>query len=107
MLWPPTTPVDAGLAGRPNSDKYIDGSPELVPAFALMNAEIYLEMQFNARGSKQQSDFLHICQSRIDTDRAFTSGLANGGVLENLVLTDWNKLNTIGTNLENAHEGGP
>ena len=38
---------------------------------------------------------------------AFSSGLANFGVLESLLLTNWNKLNSIGTDIQNAQSGSP
>jgi hypothetical protein len=82
-------------------------APELIPAFAVMNATIYLGMQFNytPQGASKNQILSTYAKLESDTAGAFTSGLANGGVLENLLLTDWNKLQTVGTNIENAKEG--
>ncbi len=82
--------------------------PELVPAFAVTNALLYLGMQFNNTPAGASNNQILSTYANLESDiaGAFTSGLANGGVLENLLLTDWNKLLTIGTNLENAKEGG-
>ncbi len=81
--------------------------PEVVPAFAAMNALIYLGMQFNNTPAGASNNQILSTYAKLESDiaTAFTSGLANGGVLENLVLTDWNKLSMIGTNLENAKSG--
>jgi len=81
--------------------------PELVPAFAVMNAGLYLEMQFNNTPAGASNNQILSTYANLESDivKALTSGLANGGVLEDLVLTDWNKLSTIGTNLENAKSG--
>lgn len=82
--------------------------PELVPAFAVMNATLYLGMQFNNTPAGASNNQILSTYANLESDiaGAFTSGLANGGVLENLLLTDWNKVQTIGTNIENAQEGG-
>lgn len=82
--------------------------PELVPAFAVMNALIYLQMQFNNTPAGASNNQILSTYANLESDiaGAFTSGLAKGGVLENLLLTDWNRLLTIGTNIENAQKGG-
>jgi hypothetical protein len=82
--------------------------PEVVPAFAAMNALIYLGMQFNNTPAGASNNQILSTYANLESDitKAFTSGLAEGGVLENLVLSDWNRLNTVGTNLENAKPGG-
>lgn len=78
--------------------------PELVPALSLASAGIYLEMQFNnapsgASGNQFVTEEVNLF-NQIQT--AFNSAKYGNGILETIVLTDWNKLQTIGTNIENA-----
>jgi hypothetical protein len=64
-------------------------------------------MQFNNKptGASKNQVLSTFGDLESDIGKAFASGLGNGGVLENLLLTDWNKLHTIGTKIQNADEG--
>jgi hypothetical protein len=78
--------------------------PELVPIFTLTNAGLYLMMQFNnapsgASGNQFVTEEVNLF-NQIQT--AFNAAKYGNGILETIVLTDWNKLQTIGTNIENA-----
>jgi hypothetical protein len=78
--------------------------PELAPLFALGNSLLYLQMQFNktpaGKSNNQVLSTVGELASEINT--VLSTGIAKFGVLQGLLLTDWNKLLTIGTKIQNA-----
>lgn len=78
--------------------------PELVPALALTSAGLYLEMQFNNAPSGASGNRFVVEESNLfnQIQTAFNSAIYGHGILETIVLTDWNKLQTIGTKIEDA-----
>lgn len=78
--------------------------PELVPGLALESAGLYLGMQFNNAPSGASGNQFVTEESNLfnQIQTAFNSAIYGHGILETIVLTDWNKLQTIGTNIENA-----
>ncbi len=78
--------------------------PELVPGFALLNAGLYLGMQFNNASSGASGNQFVTEETNLfnQIQTAFNSAIYGHGILETIVLTDWNKLQTIGTKIEDA-----
>lgn len=78
--------------------------PELVPAFAGTNTVLYLLMQFNNAPSGASGNQFVAEEGQLfnQIQTAFKSAKYGNGILETIVLTDWIKLQTIGTNIENA-----
>jgi hypothetical protein len=83
--------------------------PELVPVIATGNALLYLQMQFNntPTGASNNQVVATVGNLATQIGNSLSSGLASFGVLENLLLTDWIKLQTIGTKIQNAQQGSP
>ena len=78
--------------------------PEVVPALALTSAGVYLEMQFNNAPSGASGNQFVVEEAKLfnQIQTAFDSAKYGNGILETIVLTDWNNLQTIGTNIELA-----
>ncbi len=83
--------------------------PELIPVIATANALVYLQMQFNNKttGASNNQVLATVGDLATQVNASLSTGIAKLGVLENLLLTDWMKLQTIGTKIQNAQEGGP
>ncbi len=83
--------------------------PELVPVIATANALLYLQMQFNntPAGASNNQVLATVGDLATQINSSLSAGIASFGVLENLLLTDWSKLQTIGTKIQNAQSGSP
>jgi hypothetical protein len=83
--------------------------PELVPYIALGNAMLYLQMQVNKTptGASNNEVIATVGDLATQINASLSTGIASFGVLQKLLLTDWVKLQAIGTKIQNAQQGSP
>lgn len=80
-------------------------NPLAAAPIALGNAAIYIALQVNKAPSGADGNDIVATEGALfqQIGDAFTAGLAGNGQMETIVLSDWNKLNTIGTKIEDAN----
>jgi hypothetical protein len=81
----------------------------LSPFLSIANAMLYLQMQVNKTptGASNNEVLATVGDLATQINASLSTGIASFGVLERLLLTDWTKLQTIGTNIQNAQQGSP
>lgn len=82
-------------------------APELAPAFAVESAVVYGVMQVNksSKGASNNQVLATYGELASQIGAQYVNAFGQAAVLENILLTDWNKLQTIGTKIENAQQG--